>query len=366
MTFRNFIYTAAILMLAACQSQPYKGPTGNVKIGKPYIVDGKTYYPEYDEHYDRTGEASWYGPGFHGKYTANGETYDQDDLTAAHPTLPMPSLVRVTNLGNGKSAIIRVNDRGPFKSSRIIDLSKKSAQRLGINGLAKVRVQFLRQETEEYLAAIRGGQQFDMIAYNDQPREAKIVESTRHSSYDNQNVAAAAPVMTVNSVETIKVIEPPPPADEQPAPIEAQDVPPAEGAPSLMRQAWADDNISMPEPEQAAPAAGIPAPQEQAAPEPAEKPVEMVAITPPKVVMDSDAASGSYTIQAGSFASEENAYKLVGKLSDIDKAVVHKIESGDKSWWRVRVGSYGDRASAESVLEQVRASGVADARIVRR
>src|SRR5579884_3870640 len=105
-----------LLALSACQ-QGGNTPSG-MKLGKPYAIDGRTYYPEYDPTYDKIGEASWYGPGFHGKYTASGEIFNQNDLTAAHPTLPMPSLVRVTNLTNGHSLIVRINDRGPFKSNR--------------------------------------------------------------------------------------------------------------------------------------------------------------------------------------------------------------------------------------------------------
>lgn len=113
-----------------------------MKIGKPYQINGVWYYPEDDRSYDKTGIASWYGPGFHGKYTANGEVYDQDDLTAAHKTLPMPSFVEVTNLENGRKMILRINDRGPFVSDRIIDLSRRSAQLLDVHkkGTARVRV----------------------------------------------------------------------------------------------------------------------------------------------------------------------------------------------------------------------------------
>src|SRR5271170_4360406 len=146
MRHKYFYSLLFILALAACNSVP---PEPGMKLGKPYSVDGEMYYPEYEPDYDRTGEASWYGPGFHGKYTASGEVFNQNDLTAAHPTLPMPSLVRVTNLQNGKSLIVRINDRGPFKSHRIIDLSKETAKQLGIRSVARVRVQFLKEETLE-------------------------------------------------------------------------------------------------------------------------------------------------------------------------------------------------------------------------
>ena len=135
------------LALAACASQaprPVAGtkPPPGVKIGKPYQVFGVTYYPSDDRGYDARGVASWYGPGFHALSTANGERYDQDGVTAAHKTLPMPSWVEVENLDNGRRLTVRVNDRGPFVAGRIIDLSRRSAQLLGVDGpgLAQVRV----------------------------------------------------------------------------------------------------------------------------------------------------------------------------------------------------------------------------------
>ena len=119
---------------------------GKVKTGSPYKVAGVWYYPlETGENYNRTGVASWYGAKFHGKKTANGERYDMHAMTAAHTTLPMPSRVRVTNLDNGRSIIVRVNDRGPFVKDRIIDLSRAAAEALGYlqQGTARVRVQTL-------------------------------------------------------------------------------------------------------------------------------------------------------------------------------------------------------------------------------
>ncbi|MDD9992962.1 MAG: septal ring lytic transglycosylase RlpA family protein [Rhodospirillales bacterium] len=115
------------------------------KLGSPYQINHVWYYPSYDPNYDRTGVASWYGPAFHGRPTANGERFDMNGVTAAHPTLPLPSRVRVTNLENGRQLELRVNDRGPFVDNRIIDLSRRAAQLLGFKrkGLAKVRVQYL-------------------------------------------------------------------------------------------------------------------------------------------------------------------------------------------------------------------------------
>jgi rare lipoprotein A len=115
-----------------------------VKIGKPYQVAGITYYPADDRDYREEGVASWYGPGFHAGNTANGETYDQDDLTAAHRTLPMPSWVQVENLDNGRVLTVRINDRGPFARGRILDLSRKSAQLLGVDRAGTARVRLTR------------------------------------------------------------------------------------------------------------------------------------------------------------------------------------------------------------------------------
>ena len=118
---------------------------GIYKVGNPYQIDNVWYYPHEQPDYDETGIASWYGPTFYGKYTANGETYDGNALTAAHRTLPMPVNVRVTNLDNGKSIIVRVNDRGPYARGRIIDLSRHAAELLDVvqSGTAKVRVTYL-------------------------------------------------------------------------------------------------------------------------------------------------------------------------------------------------------------------------------
>lgn len=127
-------------------------PTGSQgvkrKVGNPYKVAGVWYYPKEDPHYDEVGYASWYGPDFHGKATANGERYNMNSLTAAHKTLPLPTFVKVTNLENGRSIVLRVNDRGPFVKSRIIDVSRRGAQLLGFDkqGVTKVRVQALDED----------------------------------------------------------------------------------------------------------------------------------------------------------------------------------------------------------------------------
>ncbi len=151
----------AVLLVAACGSgerkTAYVAPPpdeGTYKVGKPYDIDGITYRPMVDESYDETGIASWYGPKFHGKRTANGEFFDMNAVSAAHKTLPMPSMVRVTNLDNGRVISVRVNDRGPFVRGRIIDMSRRGAQLLGFRykGTARVRVRILTDESRQVAA----------------------------------------------------------------------------------------------------------------------------------------------------------------------------------------------------------------------
>lgn len=126
-------------------SKKVKKGGGSYKVGKPYKVRGRWYTPKEEKNYDKKGYASWYGPNFHGRKTANGEIYDQYHLSGAHPTFPLPSYARVTNLQNGNSVIIRVNDRGPYAHGRIIDVSSKTADLLDMKreGTAKVRVQYV-------------------------------------------------------------------------------------------------------------------------------------------------------------------------------------------------------------------------------
>lgn len=121
------------------------GAGGVYKVGKPYQVGGIWYVPKEQPNYNEVGIASWYGAQFHAKATANGETFDMNAMTAAHKTLPLPSLVEVTNLENGRRVVVRVNDRGPFVGDRIIDMSRAAARELGFEGkgLAKVRVRYV-------------------------------------------------------------------------------------------------------------------------------------------------------------------------------------------------------------------------------
>src|SRR5712692_2976883 len=186
---RGAIAAAACLVLANCASsnkfasrvdpkygvsssprvvafgEPVPKGGGTYRVGKPYSVGGRVYVPEEDVNYREDGLASWYGDDFHGRQTANGEVFDMGALTAAHPTLPMPCYARVTNLSNGKSLIVRVNDRGPYHGNRLIDVSNKAAELLEFkgNGVARVRVEYVARaplegsDDRQLLATLRTG-----------------------------------------------------------------------------------------------------------------------------------------------------------------------------------------------------------------
>jgi rare lipoprotein A len=138
---------------------------GTYRVGKPYTVAGRVYVPEEDVNYREEGLASWYGDDFHGRLTANGEVFDMASLSAAHPTLPMPCYARVTNLSNGKSLIVRVNDRGPYHGNRVMDVSSRAADLLEFkgNGVARVRVEYVGRaplegsDDRQLMATLRTG-----------------------------------------------------------------------------------------------------------------------------------------------------------------------------------------------------------------
>src|SRR5947207_12426645 len=189
LTARGAAIAAACLMLANCASsnkfagrvdpkygvsssprvvefgEPVPKGGGTYRLGKPYTVAGRVYVPEEDTNYRQDGLASWYGDDFHGRLTANGEVFDMGALTAAHPTLPMPCYARVTNLANGKSLIVRVNDRGPYHGNRLIDVSNKAAELLEFkgNGVARVRVEYVGRaplegsDDRQLIATLRTG-----------------------------------------------------------------------------------------------------------------------------------------------------------------------------------------------------------------
>ena len=140
--------------------EPVPKGGGTYRIGKPYTVGGRVYEPQVNPNYSAEGLASWYGEDFHGRQTANGEVYDMASISAAHPTLPIPSYARVTNLSNQRSIIVRVNDRGPYHATRVIDVSVRTAKLLGFydNGVTRVRVDYVGR------AALEGSDDIKLAA----------------------------------------------------------------------------------------------------------------------------------------------------------------------------------------------------------
>lgn len=195
--------TALILTGCSTPKQPveYKSLTEEVtaikaeggvyKVGSPYTALGQHYTPKEDYNYSETGMASWYGPDFHNKRTANGEVYNMRAITAAHRTLPLPSIVRVTNLENGKSIIARVNDRGPYVKNRIIDLSQKGAELLGykMQGTAKVKVEILEKESRALKEA--------MLASNNASKSTNA--SVKYGQVQTALTTAPATAKTANT-----------------------------------------------------------------------------------------------------------------------------------------------------------------------
>jgi rare lipoprotein A len=190
----------SILLLAACGSTRPGGMAdgrSSYKVGGTYVVSGRVYTPDENYQYRETGMASWYGPGFHGRRTANGEAYNQHAMTAAHRTLPMPSVVRVTNLSNGNSVVLRVNDRGPFAQDRIIDLSRAAAEKLDMvrAGVASVRVEILPEESR------------------------RVKEVAQNGGSVSEQVAAMRAAPSPAPPTAIAAAAPPPPPPPPPAPV---------------------------------------------------------------------------------------------------------------------------------------------------
>jgi len=335
---------ALALVLSACGSSGPQGkPTarspddgrGAYKVGKAYDIDGKTYYPAENWSYDETGMASWYGPGFHGRQTASGEIYDQHATSAAHPTLPMPSIVRVTNLANGKEVIARVNDRGPFAHNRIIDLSKGAARQIGldISGTAKVRVQLLTRESEiiKQVALQGGGRDAQMAAI------ANIDSSA--PGYSPPTAVAAAPI-TDRSVTVQQM--------------------PAPQGPTIAEQ------IAAREAAQRAAAARQPAPvvtQQVLVPPPAAQPAPAAAYPPSYPAFGTTLGNAIY-VQAGAFSQQENAERLRAQLATMGQAHVMQTSVSGRDFYRVRIGPMASIDAADQIRARVVAAGHGEARVV--
>jgi rare lipoprotein A len=327
------------LLLAACGSHPPAAPSayappsavahsqGNYKIGRPYQIAGTWYYPKEDWSYDETGIASWYGEQFHGRYTADGEIFDLNSMTAAHRTLPMPVVVRVTNLDNGRSIKLRVNDRGPYARGRIIDVSRRAAQMLGFEGqgTARVRVQIdVPDSMVVATAAGRGG--------GPPPSAGAIVAA----------VVSAPLTLPVSALEAMrgKPETPPPPAEVRVA-DNAPMAPPPRHRPTPITDVAADRPYILDD-----------LPGEETA-------------TPSKVEIAPVHATRIY-VQAGAFSDEGHALRLQNQLRALGSpvSVTSNVGGNGASIYRVRVGPVANVDDADALLNRIMSGGAAQARIV--
>jgi rare lipoprotein A len=309
----------ATALLAACASHPPAptvprtsagetpgpGPVpgrGLYKVGNPYQIAGVWYSPQEDFSYDETGIASWYGEEFHGRYTANGEIFDLNTLTAAHRTLPMPCIVQVINLENGRSISLRVNDRGPYARGRIIDVSRRAAQLLGFEGqgTAKVRVKILVPESLEVatLAGRNGG--------------VPVAKA-------GDDVPQAAP--------------------REPVLAEALASPPAV-------------QVASTEPGNITPAPATPRPLIAPAPVLSEK----VTVVP--------VGATQIYIQVGAYAVAANALHVKDRLQSIGPVKVYGARINGVDLYRVRLGPIANVDQADQILGRVVDAGLTEARIV--
>jgi rare lipoprotein A len=291
--------------------QPVPKGGGRYLTGSAYQVDGVWYQPREDPAYDRVGTASWYGELFHGRRTANGEIYDMDRLSAASPTLPLPVYARVTNLENRRSIIVRVNDRGPYRSDRVIDLSRRSAEALGFRekGTASVRVQYLARAPingdDSYERRYLASQGWAQFASHGRTRDPGAVGSIAASTRQPQREL--------------------PVAGSEGAPVPQQAMP--GGVPQLRWQA----------------STRVPAP-------------------PPR--REQLSGGGRFLIQAGSFRSEDNAERARSVLGGVAPVEVAPVEVGGETLFRVRVGPFADESAASAALARVTEAGYRGAKIV--
>jgi len=304
----------AVFLLSACSETQFlihtakvmnqEVPTGRYKIGNPYQIDNVWYYPHVDYEYDETGIASWYGPNFHGKRTANGEIYDMNALTAAHRTLPMPSLVEVTNLENGRKIRLRINDRGPYAKGRIIDISRQGAQLLGFhaNGTARVRVKILAAESRLLADEAKGGNQ--------------LAESGSPITVDR---------LPMTGVDT-ESLTPLPGTEVAEAPSEASSI------------VTTEPLESQPEP--------------------------ILSTTPEPQVTQVPVVNTGIYVQAGAFSQFDNANRARAVLSPIGNVQVSQVLINGVDLFRVRMGPVANVAEADMLLEQMIGVGYPDARIV--
>lgn len=378
------LMVAAALSLASCSeielaSHMFKKATwsgsqesaGSYKVGNPYTVSGVRYYPREDFSLSETGIASWYGPNFHGKRTANGERYNQNDLTAAHRTLQMPSLVRVTNLENGRSVVVRINDRGPFKRGRIIDVSKRAAELLGFigNGTARVRVDVLEKESRQMAEAAKRGMDTSRmnVAQTSMPPAAYQPVSTSgtrvaSSSYPRQsggtavlrNDAEALPESLRTPTITVEELTAPGAKAARSWGSEPQAT---AGTQQRQQAVTSQPQTSRGEREAFVRNLGLEESKTAGTAPMASGHLKDGRFMPDPVVTREPVRPTGIFVQAGSFSVEDNAVRLGEKLKTLGDVHVTPVNVNGRPFWRVRVGPIATVDEADRVLDAVIRAG---------
>jgi rare lipoprotein A len=321
---------------------------GEYKIGKSYQVNGEWYTPREDYSYDETGLASWYGPGFHGKQTANGEAFDSNELTAAHRTLPMPSLVRVTNLENGRSIVVRINDRGPFANGRIIDLSRRGAQLLGFQaaGVAKVRVAVLEPESRALAeGAMRRGKRGQTMVASSQPSpEAYNPPETMADNSDNAVDPNDVPDVSVNN--DAPVMDSP-----ETARLESVEATPLDAPGTLIAKVDQPQVLAAAEPKYG----HLPpiAPREPMIKSIEGKQKNGRFYPAPKFSQGKAEPNSKIYVQAGAFANQDNAVRLQAKLVKFAPTTISQAVVNGTNFYRVRLGPIKTADEADRILAKV-------------
>jgi rare lipoprotein A len=344
--------------------QPVPKGGGVYKIGAPYRLNGVVYRPREVDRFEEDGIASWYGEMFHGRRTANGEIYDMEALTAAHPTLPLPSYARVTNLRNGRSLVVRINDRGPYARGRIIDLSWAVASLLQISapGTAPVRVQYLGPApldgNDGYERRVLARQPWagPRIAYARSP--AKAIRYRQPEAELSQ--ADPEPRARLRFATAAQA----PAMPERNAAREAPATPPApRSRPSALAAKFATrtETGSAPKPRakflaNAAPAVPVKA---EAKPQPKSQPKAAAATGPTQTANIATA----YYVEAGLFNQKAKAEELAAILAEIAPAYVEPVTIGDRAVHRIRLGPFPRDDAANAAVERIRAAGLTGAHV---
>jgi rare lipoprotein A len=341
--------------------QPVPRGGGVYRLGRPYTVRGRTYTPRHDPTHEEVGVASWYGEDFHGRRTANGEIYDMYAFSAAHRTLPMPSYVRVTNVSNGRSVVVRVNDRGPFHSNRVIDLSKRAATVLDLrgSGVGRVRVTYVGR------APLHGNDEWLVTTVQEHGRPvpptrvaalAPVPEWARH----RPSQASAVQMALSDTLVPVPVERP----REQPVQVAsvATFTPPTTRAtavssapPAASFQTTVQSALRTVDAAEGRPAAGAPLALLGSAPR---------AVTPAGTPVARPLLPAAGTIvHVGSFRDAAQAFRYRDALARHGTTVVEPVNVSGITFYQVRIGPIRDAQAAQAALRDAQTQGAMTARL---